>query len=190
MDFWVGTVGLVVFALLEIVLFMWVFGAANAWQEMHKGCDVKIPRAFFFVMKYVTPLYILVLLCAWGFQDGWAVLTMAKVPSASYSAIFLCRLTMLAITAIFLHIIWRRFGQQDQDSILVPIAFWAIPLGVLVLSYPGLSPMKSGGLMFVAASWTFAVSLSVFCIFKMLHVPSRRHDDFPEELGTEKGWAE
>ena len=36
MDYWAGTFGLVVFALIETILFMWVFGADKAWKEMNE----------------------------------------------------------------------------------------------------------------------------------------------------------
>ena len=62
LDFWAGTFGLVVFAAIEIVLFSWVFGLKKGWQEMHKGADLKVPRIFKFILTYVTPIYLLVLL--------------------------------------------------------------------------------------------------------------------------------
>ncbi|HKI95312.1 MAG TPA: sodium-dependent transporter [Gemmatimonadales bacterium] len=59
-DFWSGTFSLVLFALGEIFIFTWVFGIDNAWGELNRGADMKIPRIFRFVMKYVTPLFIAV----------------------------------------------------------------------------------------------------------------------------------
>lgn len=185
MDFWVGTFGLVVLALIEVILFMWVFGGNNAWKEMHKGCDVKIPEVFYFIMKYITPVYILGLLFAWGFQDGWSILTMANNPASIHPYIFATRVGMLAVTGLFLHLIWLRFGKEDTDSIAVPIALWTIPIGFLAIAYPGMFPMNSNGLIFLIFSWTFAFSLCLFCVYKMLHVPSKRHNDFPEESITE-----
>ena len=65
MDFWAGTIGLVVFALIEVVIFFWVFGSNAAWEEMNRGGIVRIPRFFYFVTKYVTPVYLAVLLAVW-----------------------------------------------------------------------------------------------------------------------------
>ena len=70
LDFWAGTFGLVVFAAIEIVLFSWVFGLKKGWQEMHKGADLKVPRIFKFILTYVTPIYLLVLLGVWTYQDA------------------------------------------------------------------------------------------------------------------------
>ena len=68
MDFWIGTLGLVVFAIIEMVLFFWVFGADNAWKEIMAGSDIKLPRFFYYIMKYVTPIYLIILLGVLFFQ--------------------------------------------------------------------------------------------------------------------------
>jgi NSS family neurotransmitter:Na+ symporter len=70
LDFWAGTFGLVVFATMEIILFSWVFKIKKGWEEMHKGADLKVPRIFKFIMTYVTPVYLLVLLGVWTYQDA------------------------------------------------------------------------------------------------------------------------
>lgn len=58
-DYWAGTVSLVVFALLETILFSWVFGINKGWQEINLGADIKLPSVLKFVIKWVTPLLLL-----------------------------------------------------------------------------------------------------------------------------------
>jgi len=70
LDFWAGTFGLVVFAAIEIILFSWVFKIKNGWVEMHKGADLKVPKVFKFIMMYITPVYLLILLGVWTYQDA------------------------------------------------------------------------------------------------------------------------
>lgn len=72
-DYWGGTFALVVFAVIESILFAWVFGMDRGWEEMMKGAELKVPRAFYYVMKYVTPTFLLVILLAYTFQPkvGW-----------------------------------------------------------------------------------------------------------------------
>lgn len=55
-DYWAGTVSLVVFALVEIILFAWIFGMEKGWAEIINGSDIKVPNIFRFIIKYVTPL--------------------------------------------------------------------------------------------------------------------------------------
>ncbi len=58
-DYWAGTVSLVVFAMLEIILFAWVFGMDKGWYEITRGADMKVPGMFKFIIKYVTPLILI-----------------------------------------------------------------------------------------------------------------------------------
>ena len=58
-DYWTGTVALVVFALAEIVLFAWVFGMERGWDEITRGSDIKVPIIFKYIIKYITPVFIL-----------------------------------------------------------------------------------------------------------------------------------
>jgi NSS family neurotransmitter:Na+ symporter len=72
-DYWAGTFALVVMAVCESVLFCWVFGVTRGWDEMMRGADLKIPRIFFYVMKFVTPTFLILILVASIFkpQAGW-----------------------------------------------------------------------------------------------------------------------
>jgi SNF family Na+-dependent transporter len=78
MDFWAGTIGLVVCSVVEIILFAWVFGMKRGWRELHRGSDIRIPRLFYTIMKYVTPVALLAVLGAWFVK---AIATNALVPT-------------------------------------------------------------------------------------------------------------
>ncbi|MBI4811324.1 MAG: sodium-dependent transporter [Ignavibacteriales bacterium] len=58
-DYWAGTFSLVVFALAEAIIFSWVFGIDKGWDEITRGADIKVPHFFKFVIKYVTPLFLI-----------------------------------------------------------------------------------------------------------------------------------
>ena len=59
-DFWSGTFALVVFALLEVFIFSFIFGIDKGWREITRGADIYVPRVFRFIIKYITPVFILV----------------------------------------------------------------------------------------------------------------------------------
>ncbi len=59
-DYWAGTIALVIFALVEIVLFAWVFGMEKGWAEINAGADIKVPKIFKFIIQYVSPVFLLV----------------------------------------------------------------------------------------------------------------------------------
>ncbi|RMG47884.1 MAG: sodium:calcium symporter [Acidobacteria bacterium] len=67
MDFWSGTIGLVVFAIFEVVLFAWVFGIDRGWQEMNRGAQIRIPVVFRFIIRWVTPAALVAIFAGWFF---------------------------------------------------------------------------------------------------------------------------
>ncbi|MGB6649314.1 MAG: sodium-dependent transporter, partial [Bacteroidota bacterium] len=58
-DYWAGTVSLVVFALAEAIVFSWVFGIDKGWREIITGADIRVPGIYKYIIKYVTPLFLL-----------------------------------------------------------------------------------------------------------------------------------
>jgi len=111
MDFWLGTLGVVVFSIVEVIIFIWIFKPRNAWKEIIAGADMKIPRFFFFAMQYVTPVYLGLLLIFWLVQDGVKVLLMKGVDPQDYPYVWFARflLTALLLTMLLLvYIAWRR----------------------------------------------------------------------------------
>jgi neurotransmitter:Na+ symporter, NSS family len=57
-DFWVGTFFILVVAGVQIVAFGWIFGVDKGLAEAHEGATMRIPPVFRFVIKYVAPLYL------------------------------------------------------------------------------------------------------------------------------------
>jgi hypothetical protein len=58
-DYWGGTVSLVVFALIESILFAWVFGMDKGWKEINQGGDIRVPSVYRFIIKFITPVLLL-----------------------------------------------------------------------------------------------------------------------------------
>lgn len=134
-DFWAGTFGLAVFAFIEVVLFMWVFKPENAWASLHQGADIRLPAIYKFVMTYVTPLYLGVILIAWAWQQAFPILTLQNAAPGTELYIHLSRIIILAFIVFFLvmiRIAWKRNGYDDR------VGF------VLVENTPAGSPRTDG----------------------------------------------
>lgn len=125
-DYWAGTFGLVVFATLEVVVFVWIFGPENAWRSIHQGADIRIPRVFRFVLTWVTPAYLVTLLVWWGLTDAWPILRLERsaagtpLESGDVPYIVASRALMLAVVAAFLVLVrvaWRRNGYDDRKGL-------------------------------------------------------------------------
>ena len=61
-DFWVGSVFIMVVAAVQIIAFGWIFGSNAASPRPHEGAQIRIPKFFQFVIKYVSPAYLIVIL--------------------------------------------------------------------------------------------------------------------------------
>jgi len=125
-DYWAGTFGLVIFATIETILFVWVFKPENAWKSLHDGADIRIPRIFKYIMTYITPIYLLILLTWWGVKEAWPLLTLApledgtpRYPAESIPYVHASRAIMVAFAVaavILVRIAWKRNGYKDREG--------------------------------------------------------------------------
>ncbi len=65
MDFWAGTFGPPLFAFIEIILMMWIFGGEKIWAELQRGAQIRPPRFFYYCAKYIAPLILAFMLGFW-----------------------------------------------------------------------------------------------------------------------------
>lgn len=110
LDFWGGTFCLVVFATVEIVLFAWVFGMDRAWEEIHHGADMRVPKVYKFIIKYITPLFLFAILGAWLYQDGIPTMLLKNVSEADRPYVFGTRIFLVAIfvsLCVMVRIAWN-----------------------------------------------------------------------------------
>ena len=116
MDYWAGTFGLVVFALIETILFMWVFGADKAWKEMNDGGDIQIPMFFYYVMKYVTPVILMILMIWWFVQSAVPTLLLENAPPENVPYIWGARVLMISI-AIILMLLVKKAWENNYNEV-------------------------------------------------------------------------
>ncbi len=108
MDFWMGNFFITLFALVEIVLFAWVFGMDRAWEEIHRGAEMRIPRFFYYVMKYVTPTMLI------GIIGGWLFTQWIPTLRQSSPGIWLAR--VLVFGALLWGLFWIRKAFRQRET--------------------------------------------------------------------------
>jgi SNF family Na+-dependent transporter len=116
MDYWAGTFGLVVFALIETILFMWVFGADKAWAEMNAGGDFKIPKIFYYIMKYITPLVLFIIMIWWFVNDAIPTLLLSNANPSDVPYIWASRLLMVLLflgLAFLVNKAWKNHPKEE-----------------------------------------------------------------------------
>lgn len=114
-DFWFGTVGLAFFALVETVIFIWIFGSDNAYAEITRGAKMYVPRFFIFILKYITPIFLLVIFTAWVYQNAADVILLKKVSSdVELFWRWICRITILGFVSLILYMVHKSSSYKTE----------------------------------------------------------------------------
>ncbi len=130
-DFWVGTFLIFVLAMVQAVIYGWVFGIERGERESQVGAHLRIPRLVHLMLKYVVPVYLGVIFIAFFFDkvlDKTDAVTgevtagymtaIAADPVAKMSLIFIggmiCFLTVMVHVAGNRWISEGRFENLDQ----------------------------------------------------------------------------
>lgn len=124
-DYWAGTFALVVVSLVEIILFAWVFGMKKGWEELNRGSDIKIPRIFYYVIKYVTPAYLIFILTFWTMDSAIPTLLLKGVNPVDIAYRWGARIFMSVIFLAFMGMIWiawkrnngKPFTQEEIEEV-------------------------------------------------------------------------
>lgn len=89
LDFWVGTFAIFILAAVQTLLFGWTFGVERGVAEAHRGARMRLPRSFAFVIRYIAPLYLAIILVGFMFQGMPDYLrALGGKPVARYTIVF------------------------------------------------------------------------------------------------------
>jgi len=136
LDFWGGSFALVLFGCIEAILFSWVFGIDKAWDEMHTGAEIKLPKIYKFIIKYVTPTVLLIILGSYLFQGGvdfalgfpwfsfsqtniYKIISLQDVAKENVPIILFTRiylLTIFILLTVMVREAWKRRGKTSIHS--------------------------------------------------------------------------
>ena len=72
-DFWIGTFSIYVLATFQVVLFAWVLGVDRGFEELQRGAEIRIPHFVKFIIKYVSPVYLLTIFAFWCYREFFVV---------------------------------------------------------------------------------------------------------------------
>jgi len=111
LDFLGGTLFLVIFATVETILFGWVFGIDRAWEEIHHGAELRVPTIYKFIIKYVTPTFLLIILGTWTAKSWWKKLLLLDVEADNRPVVLASRLMVLVLIwglIVMVKLAWRR----------------------------------------------------------------------------------
>jgi SNF family Na+-dependent transporter len=117
MDDWIGTVAIYVLATIEVLVFGWIIGVDRGLEEAHRGANMRIPRFFRFILKYVTPSFLLAILGSWLVES-----LPVKLAAIHEQPEILLTVVYLTIVFAFLALMvalagenWRNNGKGERE---------------------------------------------------------------------------
>ena len=115
LDFWVGTFCIYLLACVQTFLFGWVFGPQRGLEELDRGADMRLPRLFTFVIRYISPVYLLVVFVVWAVQDmGNRIAAFTADPAVRWSMLFL--VAVLALFLWWIRLAVKRWHAEEAAS--------------------------------------------------------------------------
>ncbi len=108
-DFWAGTIGIVVFGFLEVVIFMWIFGSNKAWEEINRYGIIQAPRFFYYILKYITPTFLLVLIGWWGYES------LPKILETTSWTIWVSRIYLIGLFLLLTFLVFKAKKKGDKN---------------------------------------------------------------------------
>jgi len=125
MDFWIGTVCIFLLAMIQSIVVGWLFGIEKVKTESTRGAAMRVPRLTWFVMKYVTPTYLLVIFVFWCLNSIPAEIHSIQSMKSEDRGTVLLMLAFVAILLLFFGLLvnlaakrWRAMGKlpvADDD---------------------------------------------------------------------------
>jgi hypothetical protein len=79
----------------------------KAWDEINRGAELKTPKLFYYIIKYITPAYLFVILIYWTYQEAIPTLLMSSKSEADIPYLWGARLLMVLILSILLWMIYK-----------------------------------------------------------------------------------
>lgn len=68
-DFWIGTFLIYILATIQVIVYGWKIGVKAGREEGAKGAIIKLPKIFDFVVKYITPTFLIIVFIVFVYQS-------------------------------------------------------------------------------------------------------------------------
>lgn len=115
LDDTIGTITIVVLAAVQTILFGWVFGVKKGVNFAHEGAEMRLPGFFPFVIRYITPTYLIVMLGLWCYNDLGKYVDQVKNDSTialAFSLVIVVTIFLL----VLINIGGRRWKAETRDK--------------------------------------------------------------------------
>ncbi len=115
MDFWVGTMCIFVLAMFQAAVYSIAFSVQSGHAALHEGSHIRVPIALQYLLKFVTPVYLLLIFvafCIFNVPDYFSAIGKSEVALASIMFISIVGAFLLVMVHIA-GIRWMREGKLN-----------------------------------------------------------------------------
>jgi SNF family Na+-dependent transporter len=117
LDFWMANFFIFIFATFQSIAFAWVLGIRKGMAELERGAEIRLPRILPFMLKYVSPVYLLAIFGLWAWKnlpERWhAIVT---PPADGPPVVLFSVLLILAVGAFFTVVVTIANKAWDKEE--------------------------------------------------------------------------
>lgn len=120
-DFWMANFFIFIFATIQTIVFGWVVGKEKGYRELQTGAEIHIPRGIMFVIRYVSPAYLLVVFIVWSVKQlPDRLQAIIQVPEGEPPVVRMAIGLILLVLVFFAFVVSRanrRWDNEQEQSI-------------------------------------------------------------------------
>ena len=122
-DFWVGNVCIYMMATVQVILFGWVLGLKRGIKELERGAEIRLPPFLGFIIKFVSPLYLLIIFAFWLYMVLPERLAAVADVEEGQTPVVALSLGLIVVVLIFFALIinrsisrWNKLEAAQKES--------------------------------------------------------------------------
>jgi SNF family Na+-dependent transporter len=121
-DFWMANFFIFIFATLQTVIFGWVVGKTRGYEELSSGAEIRVPRWIMFVIRYISPVYLIGIFALWAREEMPGRIESLKLVDGKPTVSLLSLVFILVVIAFFSWVVVtsnKRWQSQDSKKEIV-----------------------------------------------------------------------
>jgi NSS family neurotransmitter:Na+ symporter len=116
-------------ATVEVIMGAWVFGIDRLRSEIRRGANLEVPRPFWFIIKYISPVYLLAIFAFWCYKNLPERIGQIRSMDSEDSGTVLLILSFIVVLMVFFALMinlagkrWVASGRLSYDLKADPLA--------------------------------------------------------------------
>jgi len=116
-DFWMANFFIFILATIQVLCFSWYLGVGTGMKELMRGAEIRLPRALPFILKYVSPAFLLAVFGIWCWQSlPGRIRAILTIPEEGPPVVLMSVAVILAVGAFFVLITAAANRTWDKEE--------------------------------------------------------------------------